>query len=394
MPSARIRSSKPAHRPRAGRTRRIWHASATERRRASGMPPAAVSRRSVRRSPCRGATRHRTSSPVCRYDELLSPGTAFSTLAPWPDPHLFDAMAATYDDLEPWYEHLYARLHTILRAELGPAPARRPRARRRLRHRLPVGDPDRARLDDARHRPLGRAARRGPPRLPSAGLAQGKRRGAAVPRRLLRRRGLLRQHAVLRRRSRPCARRDGTRVGPGGRLLLDCEHRPSLDLAWALASAVAGDPLGYGVSARAAWRAVFARDGVRLPYPGYGLLRLFTRRELDRTADGRRAQAGPRVGPARRHQPAAIHGPAPPAPGADPRRALPRALHARSGSRRDRTRPCPGKQPGGPGGETQGAWSWLPGLGAPRHRGIGRAPSTAAVGSRTGAALPMSRDER
>jgi hypothetical protein len=27
---------------------------------------------------------------------------------------------------------------------------------------------------------------------------------------------------------------------------------------------------------------VFARDGVRLPYPGYGLLRLFRRRELDR----------------------------------------------------------------------------------------------------------------
>ena len=36
---------------------------------------------------------------------------------------LFDAMAATYDDLEPWYEHFYARLHAILRAELGPAPA-------------------------------------------------------------------------------------------------------------------------------------------------------------------------------------------------------------------------------------------------------------------------------
>ena len=35
---------------------------------------------------------------------------------------IFDAMAATYDDLEPWYEHFYARLHAILRAELGQVP--------------------------------------------------------------------------------------------------------------------------------------------------------------------------------------------------------------------------------------------------------------------------------
>ena len=27
----------------------------------------------------------------------------------------FDAMAASYDELEPWYEHLYAELHRILR---------------------------------------------------------------------------------------------------------------------------------------------------------------------------------------------------------------------------------------------------------------------------------------
>ena len=28
---------------------------------------------------------------------------------------VFDAMAATYDELEPWYEHLYARVHAIVR---------------------------------------------------------------------------------------------------------------------------------------------------------------------------------------------------------------------------------------------------------------------------------------
>src|SRR5688572_25001357 len=37
---------------------------------------------------------------------------------------VFDSMAADYDELEPWYEHLYARVHTILRQTLGqPAPA-------------------------------------------------------------------------------------------------------------------------------------------------------------------------------------------------------------------------------------------------------------------------------
>src|SRR4029434_1405881 len=33
----------------------------------------------------------------------------------------FDAMAASYDDLEPWYEHLYAERHRILRSTLRPA---------------------------------------------------------------------------------------------------------------------------------------------------------------------------------------------------------------------------------------------------------------------------------
>src|SRR5205807_2287320 len=36
---------------------------------------------------------------------------------------LFDAMADTYDDLEPWYEHLYDVLHAILRETIGQAPA-------------------------------------------------------------------------------------------------------------------------------------------------------------------------------------------------------------------------------------------------------------------------------
>src|SRR5258705_7173596 len=36
---------------------------------------------------------------------------------------LFDAMADTYDELEPWYEHLYDVLHTILRDTIGRAPS-------------------------------------------------------------------------------------------------------------------------------------------------------------------------------------------------------------------------------------------------------------------------------
>ncbi|HXH84406.1 MAG TPA: methyltransferase domain-containing protein, partial [Candidatus Tectomicrobia bacterium] len=36
---------------------------------------------------------------------------------------LFEAMADAYDVLEPWYEHLYARLHALVRACLSP-PAR------------------------------------------------------------------------------------------------------------------------------------------------------------------------------------------------------------------------------------------------------------------------------
>jgi SAM-dependent methyltransferase len=72
----------------------------------------------------------------------------------------------------------------------------------------------------------------------------------------------------------------GRVLRPGGRLLLDCEHRPSLDLAWTLASALTGDTLGYGVRPRDAWRAITAGRSLRLTYPGYGPLWLFTRREL------------------------------------------------------------------------------------------------------------------
>ena len=71
---------------------------------------------------------------------------------------------------------------------------------------------------------------------------------------------------------------------PGGSLLLEVEHRWSLDLLWRLASSLIGDPLGYEVApeeARRAFRRPLA-GGIWIDYPGYPPLRLFTRSELSR----------------------------------------------------------------------------------------------------------------
>lgn len=198
----------------------------------------------------------------------------------------FDAMAASYDDLEPWYEHLYAVLHGLVRAELAPpAGARRPRA---LDAGCGTGFQT-AILLELGYETIGLDV--------SAGLL-------AVARRRSRRARLLRGDVE----ALPC--RDGTMdlvvscgstlsfverperafaeiarvLRPGGRVLLEVEHRWSLDLAWRLASSAVGDPLGYEVTAGAAMRA-FARplsDGVWIDYPGYPALRLFTRAEIDR----------------------------------------------------------------------------------------------------------------
>jgi hypothetical protein len=66
--------------------------------------------------------------------------------------------------------------------------------------------------------------------------------------------------------------------------LLECEHKWSLDLAWTMASALTGDPLGYGVSRATLWRALRRplRAAITLPYPGYGAVTLFSRRDLRR----------------------------------------------------------------------------------------------------------------
>jgi SAM-dependent methyltransferase len=202
----------------------------------------------------------------------------------------FDAMAASYDELEPWYEHLYTLLHELLRASLPRPPGdRRPRALDagcgtgfQTAILLGLGY-DVAGTDLSAS--LLAAARR---RYPAARLARGDlldlpwRDGtfdvavscgsvlSFVPRA---ERAMGELARVLR---------------PGGYAFLEVEHRWSLDLAWRLLSSLAGDPLGYGATpaeARRAFRRPFA-DGISMDYPGYPRLRLLTRPGLDRLLAG------------------------------------------------------------------------------------------------------------
>jgi SAM-dependent methyltransferase len=197
----------------------------------------------------------------------------------------FDAMAASYDDLEPWYEHLYGVLHRLLRDELAlrAAPSRPLRA---LDAGCGTGFQT-AILLELGYETVGVDV--------SAGLLEVARRRLA---------GATLLHGDL--EALPCrdaafdvavscgstfsflgdparALREVARVlRPGGRVLLEVEHRWSLDLLWRLASSVTGDPLGYEVTPAEAGRA-FGRPwagGIWIDYPGYPPLRLFTRSEL------------------------------------------------------------------------------------------------------------------
>ena len=198
----------------------------------------------------------------------------------------FDAMAASYDDLEPWYEHLYAVLHGLVRAELRPSTGSpRPQA---LDAGCGTGFQT-AILLELGYRTVGldisagllRAAR---PRSTGARLVQGDIE--TLPCRNATMDLVVSCGSTLSFVARPeRAFAEIARVlRPGGRVLLEVEHRWSLDLLWRLASSAVGDPLGYEVSASAAARAL-ARplsSGVWIDYPGYPALRLFTRPEIDR----------------------------------------------------------------------------------------------------------------
>ena len=209
------------------------------------------------------------------------------TRAVTPDPATrFDAMAASYDDLEPWYEHLYGVLHGLVRAELSPPAGARPGLaldagcgtgfQTAILLELGYGtvgvDLSAGLLSVARRRYAG------------ARLLQGDL--AALPCRDETVELAVSCGSTLSFVGDPGrAVRELARVlRPGGRLFLEVEQRWTLDLVWRLASSVAGDPFGYGATPAEARRA-FCRPfsgGIWMDYPGYPSLRLFTRRELHR----------------------------------------------------------------------------------------------------------------
>jgi SAM-dependent methyltransferase len=203
---------------------------------------------------------------------------------------LFDAMAGSYEDLEPWYEHLYATLHAILREAL----ARPSRGARALDAGCGSGF-QAAVLGDLGYHVHGVDISPGL-------LALARRRGAAPHLVLASVEDLPYADGVfdavsccgstlsfVERPARALAEL-GRVLRPRGVLLLECEHKWSLDLGWMLASALVGDCLGYGVTLGEAWRQV-ARplgEGFVARYPGYGALRFFTVTELDAMLAGAR----------------------------------------------------------------------------------------------------------
>jgi SAM-dependent methyltransferase len=203
---------------------------------------------------------------------------------------VFDAMAGTYDELEPWYEHLYARVHAIVREAL-PCPAVTGGATAldagcgtgfqtavldTLGYRAHGVDLSPALLTVARARLPRATFARG--RLESLPYADGSFDVVTCCGSTL---SFVTDPAAAVTELARVLRRDG-------RLLLEVEHKWSADLAWMAASALTGDALEYGVSGRTLWRAL-ARplgEGCVLPYPGYGRLRLFTAAELRRLLAG------------------------------------------------------------------------------------------------------------
>src|SRR4051812_27927226 len=155
---------------------------------------------------------------------------------------LFDAMADTYDDLEPWYEHLYDVLHAILRDTIGRAPHAGARALDAgcgtgFQAALLAGLGWRAYGVDVSAGLLAVARRR----LPDAVLTLASIEALPYPS------GhfdvIVSCGSTLSFVDDPARALGemGRVLRPGGRLLLDCEHRPSLDLLWTLGSALTRD---------------------------------------------------------------------------------------------------------------------------------------------------------
>jgi len=196
----------------------------------------------------------------------------------------FDAMAESYESLEPWYAHLYDVLHAIVRAELAPAMGRHPG--RALDAGCGTGF-QAAVLASIGYRTHGVDI--------SAGLlAEARRRRASV--------ALARADvealpyedqafdavtccgSTLSFLDNPAVAvaEMGRVLRPGGLMLLECEHRWSLDLLWGALSSLTGDSLGYELRPRDVWQQLSGGNGggCRLRYPGYGPIRLFSAAEI------------------------------------------------------------------------------------------------------------------
>lgn len=201
-------------------------------------------------------------------------------------------MADSYDELEPWYVHLYARLDAIVTSALPRPPASGARA---LDAGCGTG------FQTALLRNLGwvvhgvdlsagllAVASR---KLPAVPLARGDLE--ALPYRDASFDTVVCCGSTLSCVDAPArAIVELARVlATGGSLLVEFEHKWSLDLAWTLASALTGDPLGYGVTRAHAWRQLArpATEGFRIDYPvalpdgaqAYMRLRVFTMAEID-----------------------------------------------------------------------------------------------------------------
>jgi SAM-dependent methyltransferase len=192
----------------------------------------------------------------------------------------FDAMAESYESLEPWYAHLYDVLHAIVRDELAPPAGRH--ALRALDAGCGTGF-QAAVLASLGYRTHGLDV--------SAGLlaVARRRRGSivfargnieALPYEDATFDAVTCCGSTLSFVEAPAlaVAEIGRVLRPGGLLLLECEHRWSLDLLWAAVSSLTGDSLGYGLSPNEVWRQLSDRDGegCRVHYPGYGPLRLFS----------------------------------------------------------------------------------------------------------------------
>jgi ubiquinone/menaquinone biosynthesis C-methylase UbiE len=203
---------------------------------------------------------------------------------------LFDHMAVAYDELEPWYQHLYERLHSIV------ADVARPDAppHRALDAGCGTGFQTEL-LRDLGFVPHGVDLSGGllgvaRAKLPDVPFVRGDLE--ALPYRDASVELVTCCGSTLSFVERPARAlaEIGRVLRPGGTLVVEFEHKWSLDLAWGCVSALTGDALGYGVSLAAAVRQVARplREGFRLDYPvalpdgaqAYMRLRLFTMAEI------------------------------------------------------------------------------------------------------------------